>query len=146
MSSHYLTLTEKYCSLVQVFATSLLEIYRVAVKTNYPSQQETIDKLLANAGIKLYELDWAEEAFRRFNLELCGDLTPRERDSLGLVFAKRHTLVFQNELVQWKYYWRIRPYLWLFRRVHVSNAEYERNSEVVQQLITRASKAIALPR
>jgi len=144
---HYHKLWDGYCSVVHVFEASLRDIYTVAVTALYENQPQRAKELLSEVGDSFYRLEGAEAAYRLFNYELLGCLSAKERDKLGLAFAKRHTLERRRKWVSWKYYFRVRalPLPWWFR-VSLNQAEFEQSRQLVDRIVRAARNNIIVRR
>lgn len=99
---HDKMLGNAYGNVVTTFEGFLRRIYCAALrKTRLPADVEALEAKVRNS---FQRLDGAEELLRRdLAVELFDGFDPKDRDRLGVVFSKRHTLTHNLGLVDQKY-------------------------------------------
>jgi C4-type Zn-finger protein len=99
---HDKMLGNAYEDVVTTFEGFLRRIYVAGLrKTRTPAEVEELEAKVRNS---FQRLDGAEELMRRdLSVKLFDGVDPTERDRLGVVFAKRHTLTHNLGLVDQKY-------------------------------------------
>lgn len=99
---HDKMLGNAYGNIVTTFEGFLRRIYAAALrKSRPPAEVETLEAKVRNS---FQRLDGAEELLRRdLSVGLFDSADPKDRDRLGAVFAKRHTLTHNLGLVDQKY-------------------------------------------
>ena len=99
---HDKMLGNAYEDVVTTFEGFLRRIYGAALrKTRLLAEVEALEAKVRNS---FQRLDGAEELLRRdLSVELFAGVDPKDRDRLGVVFSKRHTLTHNLGLVDQKY-------------------------------------------
>lgn len=92
---------------IGLFEGFLKHGYRYGVRKKYP--KEDADKLLSKVKVNFQRLAGAEEFFRRdLSIECFQNLSPSQRESLEIAFAKRHVLTHNLGLIDGKYKEKVR--------------------------------------
>lgn len=142
-TAHDRMLGNAYEDVVTTFEGFLRRIYATGLrKSLIPTDVEMLESKVRNT---FQRLDGAEELLRRdLSVELFDGVDPKDRDRLGVVFSKRHTLTHNLGLVDHKYRDQLKAWEKPGQEVPLDAQEVSWAIDRIEQLLTQTITTLGI--